>query len=459
VKKPALILSLALFAGLIIAGVASLYLSPSTQAESSHQFIEAPQEPKITILWAEWKPADYLQALTQEFTNETGIEIEIVQRSWNDWQQHFFNEMAKKSQRYDMVIGDSQWLGYGSENGHYINLTHWVDAHHVNDNFIDTAMRGYAEFPKNSARYWAIPLEGDAMGFAYRKDLFEDPAEKEVFQQRFGYRLDIPTTWGQLRDLAEFFYRPEDELWGLLSWTDAHYDGLTMALQPLLWAWGADLGDRTNYQVRGTLNGGAGTSALAFYKRLTAFNNPEWRDYYLDTDTSSNKPLIEGKVAMAMVYFAITPELLDPSKNPYADRIGFFSAPAGPASRATSLGGQGISVISYSKKKEYSFRFLEWFIQHRVQKRWSELGGLSCHNGILNSAAFLNASPMHRAFSESFGFARDFWAVPEYAELLQLSQKHGSQYLFTNDISAKDTLDNLAREWEQVFEYHGYYKE
>jgi len=244
-----------------------------------------------------------------------------------------------------------------------------------------------------------------------------------------------------------------------MSWSEPHYDGLTMALQPLLWSWGADLGDRSNYQVRGILNDGAATSALAFYKTLTTFNNPAWRDYYLDTDTSSNRPLIEGKVAMTMVYFAITPELLDPEKNPYADKIGFFSAPAGPASRATSLGGQGISVISYSKKKEHSFRFLEWFIQTKVQKRWSELGGLSCHNDILQSEAFLNASPMHRAFSESFGFARDFWAVPEYAELLHLSQKRWRHYLTTDDISAKDSLDNLALDWEQVFEYHGYYKE
>lgn len=66
---------------------------------------------------------------------------------------------------------------------------------------------------------------------------------------------------------------------------------------------------------------------------------------------------------------------------------------------------------------------------------------------------------MHKAFSESLTFARDYWAVPEYAELLALSQQHWDKYLTTDDISAKDTLDNLTTDWENLFEYHGYYKE
>ena len=55
--------------------------------------------------------------------------------------------------------------------------------------------------------------------------------------------------------------------------------------------------------------------------------------------------------------------------------------------------------------------------------------------------------------------AKDFWAVPEYPELLSISQKYWSEYISQGTITAKEAMDNVAREWEKVFEYAGYYKE
>lgn len=445
---------------LVVSGSVLLLTHSRQQLERAPiQYIEPPTNASIKILWADWKPADFLEILVKDFTAETGIEVTVVRKSWSDWQKHFFAEMKKKSTQYDLVIGDSQWLGFGAEQGHYIDLTEWMSQRNVKGRFQRSTIRGYSEYPKGSGRYWAVPFEGDAMGFAYRKDLFNDPGEQKAFQQRYGYPLKTPKTWYELYDIAEFFYRPHQQLWGVMAWSDSNYDGLTMAVQSVIWAWGGGLGNENSYQVNGYLDNLESVSALSFYKQLMQFNNPEWKHYYLDTLASSNKPLIQGQVAMAMVYFAITPELLDKEMNPYAEQMGFFPTPTGPHQQATSLGGQGISLISYSKKKAQSLKFLEWLIEKETQQRWAELGGLSCHIEVLNSDDFIALSPMHAAFRESLIHVRDFWAVPEYAELLKFSQKHFSHYLYTNDISAKDSLDNLADDWERVFEFHGYYKE
>lgn len=413
----------------------------------------------ITILWAKWKPADYLQELAREFTIRTGIDVHIEQESWTSWQSVFFDEMSRKGDRYDMVIGDSQWLGRGARGGYYIELTRWIREHGIDQSMTPTSITGYSEFPKKSGHYWAIPVEGDAMGFSYRKDLFEDPQEQLNFKSRYNYPLAVPETWSQLKDIAEFFYRPQDDLYGVLCWQDPEYDGLTMGLESLIWAWGADLGNPSTHRVKGILNSQAGIAALHFYKQLNTFNNPEWVNNYLDKASSSNQPMMQGRVAMAMGYFAISPELLDKEKNPYADVIGFFAAPRGPGGRATSLGGQGISLISFSKKKDLSLQFLEWFITEATQVKWAALGGLSCNRAVLNSDSFLNASPINRPFQESIEMVRDFWAVPEYPELLAISQKYWSEYLSQDQLSAKETMNGIAREWEAIFEYAGYYKE
>lgn len=414
---------------------------------------------QLRILWAEWIPADLLQTLAIDFTEETGVNVEIIQESWGSWQEIFFQEMDRKGTRYDMVIGDSQWLGRGSTGGHYVELTKWMNKHGVVQSMTESSISGYAEYPKNSGHYWAVPLEGDAMGFSYRKDLFEKEEERRNFKSKYGYELAVPETWEQLYDIAEFFYRPKADFYGVLAWVEPEYDGLTMGVQSLIWAWGGFLGNQVNHQVQGLLNNDNGIEAVKFYKKLNQFNNPIWRYHYLDTKKNSNIPMMQGKVAMAMGYFAINNILLDPKKNPYAESMGFFANPKGPKARVCSLGGQGISIISYTKKKDLCFSFLEWLIRYDTQKKWADLGGLSCHKTVLESEEFQRASPINLPYKQSIEMARDFWTVPEYPLLLEISQKYLDEYIQDKGNDAQNTMDTIASEWENIFEKYGYYKE
>ncbi|MGO7947249.1 extracellular solute-binding protein, partial [Rhizobium ruizarguesonis] len=58
------------------------------------------------------------------------------------------------------------------------------------------------------------------------------------------------------------------------------------------------------------------------------------------------------------------------------DRIGFFPNPAENAHFA-QLGGQGISLVSYSDKRDAAMQYIKWFAQPDVQAKWWELGGFS----------------------------------------------------------------------------------
>ena len=58
-----------------------------------------------------------------------------------------------------------------------------------------------------------------------------------------------------------------------------------------------------------------------------------------------------------------------------------------------------------------------------MQKKWAELGGYTCNAAILKSDAFRKATPYNEAFYQSMFMVKDFWAVPEYAELLTAANK------------------------------------
>lgn len=63
-------------------------------------------------------------------------------------------------------------------------------------------------------KIYSQSMDGDVHTYTYRKDLFDDPREKDAFKAKYGYDLAPPTTWKQYLDIAEFFQRPDKGLWG-----------------------------------------------------------------------------------------------------------------------------------------------------------------------------------------------------------------------------------------------------
>src|SRR5690606_25736165 len=318
---------------------------------------------------------------------------------------------------YDMVVGDSQWLGAASEAGHYVDLTDFFNKHNLNEVMAPATVKYYAEYPANSGKYWAIPAEGDAVGWSYRKDWFEDPKEMADFKEKYGYDLAPPKTWAEMRDIAEFFHRPDQNRYGIAIYTDNSYDGLVMGVENAMFSYGGELGNYETYEVDGIINSENNVKALETYRELYGFTPPGWAKTFF---VENNQAITENLAAMSMNYFAFFPALVNEASNPNAKATGFFANPAGPdGDQFAALGGQGISIVNYSENKEEAFKFLEWFIKDETQKRWAELGGYTASAAVLESEEFQNATPYNKAFYETMFKVKDFWAVPEYAELLQ----------------------------------------
>ena len=408
------------------------------------------QHKSLTIVWAEWDPANYLTTLSEDFTAETGIAVDVVQIPWDKFQDKVFNSFVGKSDLYDIVIGDSQWLGRNSAGGHYIDLTEWINENIDVPSIYGPAMTAFAEYPKGSQKYWALPAEVDAAGYVYRKDLFEDPEEMTAFQEKYRYELAPPKTYAQLRDIAEFFTRPDEDLYGIATWYSKEYDGITMGFQQVMWSYGASYGDPDTFKVDGYINTDKAVAALEFYKDLLNFAPQDAPNYYW---SETNDAYLAGKVAMAMNYFAFFPGVVRAETNPnYHDKSGFFIAPAGPdGDHYISIGGQGMSISTYSKNQDTAKQYLKWFMQKSVQVKWAELGGFTPLKEVLQSDTFKNATPYNEAFAASFPYLRDFWAVPQYAELLEACQTNWSEAI--SDIkTAQEALDNIAVKHEEIFQ-------
>jgi multiple sugar transport system substrate-binding protein len=422
----------------LLAGLA-MTLSGGTSAYSQ----------ELTIFWAEWDPANYLQELVNEYEKETGVKVTVETTPWSDFQTKTFTELNAKGSAYDMVVGDSQWIGAASEAGHYVDLSDFFAKHKLTETMAPATVKYYAEYPAASGKFWSIPAEGDAVGWSYRKDWFEDPKEMEAFKAKYGYDLAPPADWKQLRDIAEFFHRPDQNRYGVAIYTDNSYDALVMGVENAIFSYGGELGDYATYKVDGVINSDQNVQALELYKELYGFTPPGWAKAFF---IENNQAITENLAAMSMNYFAFFPALVNEASNPNAKGTGFFANPAGPTGEQfAALGGQGISIVSYSENQEEAFKFLEWFVKDETQKKWAELGGYTCSKAVLESAEFQNATPYNKAFYETMFKVKDFWATPEYAELLIAMNQRVYPYITGDQGTAKEVLDALAGDWNATF--------
>ena len=160
-----------------------------------------------------------------------------------------------------------------------------------------------------------------------------------------------------------------------------------------------------------------------------------------------------GQVAMAMNWFAFFPGLYaDP--NTGGDKIDFFVNPAQNTAGST-LGGQGISVVSYSDKQDAALEYIKWFAQADVQAKWWKLGGYSAANSVVNDPSFKDSAPFAGDFLEAMGGVKDFWQEPAYASLLLAMQERMHDYVVAGKGTAKEALDGLVADWTEVFEEEG----
>ncbi|MCA9869243.1 MAG: extracellular solute-binding protein [Caldilineae bacterium] len=439
---------------------------PAAPADQPAAATEAPAEApaadtsgidELSILWAQWDPADYLQQVGNLYEEETGIKVNIVQEPWGSFFDLFATEMASQGDTWDMVVGDSQWLGQMATQGHYLDITNFLVDNGIKDTVVPATLVYYGEYPTGSGTYWAYPTEGDADGFAYRKDLFENPDEMAAFEKEFGYPLDIPQDYDQFMDIAKFFTRPDDGLYGVAIYTQKDYDALTMGYENTLFPFGADWKDADN-NVMGVINSPEAVAAAEYYRELyDCCQAPGLSNAFF---SEVNDAMISGQAAMGMNYFAFFPALVNPGTNPdYYDKMGFFQNPAGPSGeRGAALGGQGLSVVSHisPERQQAALDFIKWFSQDDMQAKWAEFGGYTTNQAVFESEEFLNATPYNRAFAQTMQNVKDFWNIPEFGQLLEVAQRELSAYIVGGEGNAQDTMDRIAEEHDKILREAGY---
>ena len=411
----------------------------------------------LTLCWAAWDPANALVELSKDFEAKSGHKMSFEFVPWPNFADRMLNELNSGGKLCDLLIGDSQWIGGAAENGQYVKLNDFFEAEGITmDDFLPATVTGYAEWPKHSPNYYALPAYADVVGWTYRKDWFERPEIQTEFKEKYGRDLDAPKTLEELKEIGEFFQGREidgKKVYGAAIYTERGSEGITMGVTNVLYNYGFQYENPDSpYEIDGFVNSEGAVEGLEFYKALyDCCTPPGASDAYMSQNIDAYK---SGQVAMQMNFAFIWPGVeVDP--NVGGGKSGYFANPAGPAGQFAQLGGQGISVVANSDSKDAALEYIKWFAQPDVQQKWWDVGGASAMRAVVEAPGFAKSQPFAQTFLDSMAIVKDFWAEPSYASLLLPMQERIHNYVVAGNGTAKEALDGLVKDWDEVFEDEG----
>ncbi|MCB1470598.1 MAG: extracellular solute-binding protein, partial [Rhizobiaceae bacterium] len=258
------------------------------------------------------------------------------------------------------------------------------------------------------------------------------------------------------KEIAEFFTRPDQGLYGWAQMGGRDYDFATTASNSFLWSYGGELYNPETFEVKGYLDSPASIDGVKAYVDMFKFGPPGSTNWGFD---EVNTAIQQGQVAMAMQWFYFNGSNADPKVSKFADKIGFAVLPGavgrdGKFRRQFSVGGQGMGINKYSKKLPELTKFMEWYFQPEQQMRYAAV----CQTGlktVLENPEWQGLNSYNRQFSEALAYLNDYWHLPEYPVLLdELQQEISAAAAGTK--SVEQALSDAAERNERTLERAGY---
>ena len=340
-------------------------------------------------------------------------EIEVVARPIHDHYSAMVPGGEAGSGEFDLFLCCTDWLTEAISKDLLVPLNEFIHENPPVDWPFGwhKAMLGLQE---QDGKVYGLPWHDGPQVFHYRRDLFEDPKERSDFQRATGLELRVPRTWSEFLQVAKFFTRPEQGLWGCAegAYTDGHNNVYDFLIH--LWSRGGTLFDTNGWPG---FHEELGVEALQFYADLFHQHRVISPDCLHVGSVEVGDYYSQGNAAMMWNWsgFAAVSELPEFSKIVGKNACTKIPAGDGPNGRAISLNIYWtMTLAAGSKQKDLAYAFM----QHITQPYLDKVTSISGANGVRLSTwkdpEVLSRYPYYSIIEEVHADSITLPAIPEY---------------------------------------------
>ncbi|MEM6696192.1 MAG: sugar ABC transporter substrate-binding protein [Pseudomonadota bacterium] len=395
-----------------------------------------------------------MQGYTDQFTADTGIEVEWVTLEENVLRQRVTTDITTKGGAFDiMTIGMYETPIWGA-NGWLVPLDDLSEEYDVDD--ILPAMAGGLS---HDGTLYAAPFYGESSMIMYRTDLMEAA----------GLEMPDAPTWDFIREAAAAMTDRENEINGICLRGKAGWGEGGAFITAMSNSFGARWFDE---EWGATFDQEPWKNTLEFFVGMMTESGPPG---YATNGFNENLSLFQqGKCGMWIDATVAASFVTNPDDSTVADSVGFALAPdTGLGKRSNWLWAWALAIPAGTQQVDAAKTFIEWATSKEYIELVAENEGWAnvppgARTSLYENPAYqevpfaqmtldsiLSADPNDSTVDPSPYVGIQFAAIPEFADIAtQVSQEFAAVYAGQQSID--EALDKAQAITNDAMEAAGY---
>ncbi|MFB6136205.1 MAG: sugar ABC transporter substrate-binding protein [Halobacteriaceae archaeon] len=346
---------------------------------------------------------------------------------------------------YDLFLCLSDWLPAVAEAGKLEPL----DGRLAEDPPADWP-RGWADSMRELVEWegttYGVPYHDGPELFHYREDLFESAAEQRRFREEHGRPLTVPRTWTEFREVADFFTRPEEDLWGsvVAAKPDGHNDVYDFLLH--LWSRGGEVLDGDGAVA---FDSEAGAEALRYYHDLIHEHGVVPPESVEMESVESGQFYADGRAAMMWNWSGFGAMAESPDSAVFGrTNYGLIPRGDGPDGRHTSLTVlYGLTVPAASDHADLAYEFLRFVASPEMDRVTTEAGASGTRLSTWRDPEVLRQNGFYSMVEEiNTGEVNYLPRIPEYTDLNEALNEMVREAVVERSVDPETAVERAATE-------------
>lgn len=394
---------------------------------------------------------DAVLKVLPEFTDLTGIEVEVDQLEFLKMREKQTLELTKEEGDYDLIA----YVVFSKADYVFADQLENLARFFMNPKLADPAydardlIDGYVQnigvaggdkgyLPGPTGSLFGIPFGSETSILGYRKDIFEK------------HGLTVPATYDELLELACKIPQLEPGMGGLASRAASGHHAAHAFLLHL-----APLGGRIfddNWEP--IVNNAAGVQAAEALRTIVGCGAEGAATFGF---AEAGASFLQGNSAMFLDSTVFAGQVEDPTKSKVVGKVGWAPHPVGVRA-GSQTGGFGIAIPRNAENKEAAFLLMQWLTSKETDKKIALAGGNPSRYST-HADAEVNAKFPHMAiFGEALKNADPDWRpiIPTWGKINADLGTELSKVL-TEGLDVQTALNGVAERARATMAEAGYY--
>lgn len=389
-----------------------------------------------------------LQQLWDAFClkNDISIAVEMVPLELHDLYEQTISEGGLRKGNWDIAHINTDWIFDAAHANAVVDLSNLITQNPPKD-FPEGWHNSLLHLQEIEGGIYGLPFHDGPECLIYRKDLFENQEEKENFKKEYGYELAPPKSWMEFEQIATFFNRPSENLYGCIF---ANYpDGHNMVFDFCLHLWtrgGSLLNSENNVNV----NTQAAIDTLDYYRYIVKKADAVHPGSIDFGSVEAGIAFAKGEAAMTINWFgfASMSEVIAESK--VKGKVDVTTLPFAEGGKTASLNVYWLYTIGTgSKNKQLAYDFLRFATTAESDKLLTNLGGIGCRKSTWADAEINATIPYYHKLESLHENAHTLPQITVWPDIAILIDQMVLTALKT-DIPSADLLKNTQIEIEKI---------